>query len=129
MIPGLTLSPALVLSGLLAISVGVNAWQLSMHIDTEKDLTAVKGTLTTVRGDLAAQVSLTQTCSASVATLKDEADKAAVAHAAAVAAARLENKARTTKAVKILSTPPSVPGDQCKSIAALLGDWRKGRVK
>lgn len=129
MIPSFKLSPALVAGGLLAVSLLVNLWQINRHVVIEKKLTAAEEAVKKVKGDLAAQERLTGACSDSVAALKREAELAAEASKAAIAAARAENSTKTTRAIKTLSTPPSVPGDQCKSITSLVGDWRKGRAQ
>lgn len=128
MTPSFKLSPTIVAGGLLAISLCINLWQINRQIDVEKKLTEAQERVKTVKRDLGAQERLTGACSDSVARLKEEAVLAAAASASAVAAARAENSAKTTRAIKTLSTPPSVPGDQCKSIASLVGDWRKGRA-
>lgn len=128
MIPKLTLTPTSVAVGLLAVSLLVNLWQINRHVKVEKKLTTAEEAVKTGKRDLKAQVALTQSCSDSVATLKREADEAEKAHAEAIKAAQAKNQTHTAKAMKILSTPPSVPGDQCKSIVNLVGDWRKGRT-
>lgn len=129
MIPSFKLSPALVAGGLLAVSLLVNLWQINLHVKTEKKLTKAQESLKTAKADLAAQVKLTGACSDSVARLKEEAAIAAAASASAIAAARAQNGTKTARAIKTLSTAPSVPGDQCKSITTLVGDWRKGRAQ
>ena len=129
MIPAIKLSPALVAGGLLAVSLLVNLWQINLHVKGEKKLTEAQESIKKLKDDLAAQERLTGACSDSVAALKREAELAAEASKAAIAAAQEQNKTKTTRAIKTLSTPPSVPGDQCKSITSLVGDWRKGRAQ
>lgn len=128
MIPSFKLSPALVAGGLLAVSLLVNLWQINRHVAIEKKLTAAEEAVKKVKGDLAAQVKLTGACSDSVAALKREADEAEKLHAEAIQKAQAKNTVYVTRATKTLSTAPAVPGDTCKSIASLMGDWRKGRA-
>lgn len=62
-------------------------------------------------------------CSDAVADQRAAESKAARAEAAD--GARSHNQ----KADSILSTPPAVPGDDCRSARVRVADWFKGRAK
>lgn len=128
MIPSIKFSPVAVAGGLLAISLAINLWQINRHVKIEKKLTTAEEAVKTGKRDLAGQVKLTAACSDSVDAMARAAEEAKAAHAKALLEAQKNNSTHQGRAQKILSTAPSVPGDTCKSITSLVGDWRKGRA-
>lgn len=68
-------------------------------------------------------------CSDAVEDLRILADERAAEAKAARAAAATKAKGHNQKADSILSTPPAVPGDDCRSAQVRVADWLKGRAK
>lgn len=66
-------------------------------------------------------------CSKSVAALEDVAKQNALKHADAVASAASAAFVRGQRAQKILRTPPSTPGNDCKSADDRARAWLKER--
>lgn len=69
------------------------------------------------------------TCSDAVEDLRTVADQRAAEAKAARAEAAARAKGHNQKADSILSTPPAVPGDDCRSAQVRVADWLKGRAK
>lgn len=68
-------------------------------------------------------------CSDAVDDLRTLADQRASEAKAARAEAAAKAKSHNQKADTILTTPPAVPGDDCRSAQLRIGDWLKGRAK
>lgn len=67
-------------------------------------------------------------CSAGVKRLQAAADKRAEEGAKAQAEARAKAETHEQRAHKILSSPPAVPGDACKSAERAIDDWLSERI-
>ena len=105
---------------LLVISLAGNAWQ---HRSAGKTLERA----VTAENDLKSTKNAAKLCSDSVRALKDEADKAEKAAKLDIDKAKLEADERVKKARKIVITPPSVPGDDCRSALDRAREWQKGQ--
>lgn len=106
-------------AALLAISLLGNAWQ---HRSAGKTLERA----VTAENSLKTTQNAAKLCSESVRTLSAEADSAAKAAKIDIEKAKIEADERVKKARKIVITPPSVPGDDCRSALERARDWQKG---
>lgn len=68
-------------------------------------------------------------CTASITTLQDEADARAMRAIPALAAAQARALSAQQRAQQILSTPASVPGDDCQSARERAALWLQGRAQ
>ena len=106
-------------AALLVISLLGNVWQhRSAGKTLERAVTAESALLSTQNA--------AKLCSDSVRALKGEADKAAAAAKVDIDKAKAEADARVKKARAIVITPPSVPGDDCRSALDRARSWQKG---
>ena len=106
-------------AALLVISLLGNVWQ---HRSAGKTLERAVA----AENDLKTSKNAAKLCSDSVRALKDEADKAAEAAKVGIEKAKRDADARVKKARQIVITPPSVPGDDCRSALERARDWQKG---
>ncbi len=84
--------------------------------------------VTAVTGERDAARLTAQQCSDATDTLKKLADQRAKEADAARAQARKAAAGRNARADAILSAPPAVPGDDCKSARMRVDGWLKGRA-
>ena len=67
------------------------------------------------------------TCSASITSLESAAKAQKAQAEVAIAAAEAKARTRNQSADRILSTPASTPGNDCKSASDRATEWLKGR--
>ncbi len=115
------MSAAQVLALLLALSVAANA-ALGWAYLGQRD-TAVVATTETKQADGVARA-----CGDGVKTLAKQAEKRHTEAAPKVEAARQQAEEAGELAIQIISTPPAVPGDECKSAQAARDDWWERRT-
>jgi mannitol-specific phosphotransferase system IIBC component len=77
--------------------------------------------------DLIQERTLSKQCSDSVKALETAAAKAQEDNRKAIELAAGTNTNKVKKAQKILSTPPTVPGNDCKSASDRIQSWLKER--
>ncbi len=105
-----------------AVSLVGNALLLNAWLGARDDATQA-----TERRDTAR--SAASVCSDATEDLRKRADAQAKFAEAEIAKARKAATARQVTAQTILSTPASVPGDDCASASQRAHDWLAGRVK
>jgi hypothetical protein len=69
----------------------------------------------------------TATCSSSITSLESDAKAQKAQAETAIAQAQASAKTRNRSADRILSTPASTPGNDCKSASDRATEWLKGR--
>ena len=98
----------------------------SLQTDLDKQVQAtadMQAERDKARTERAAALDAAETCSASVAALKDAADKRAEAAAPARQQAARTAHTNQQRAAAILAAPPSVPGDDAASAQAQIDAW------
>ena len=112
-----------ILTGLLialALSVAGNGVMTKLYLGARDDVTQAKDNADVVNAAAA-------TCSASIVSLESAAKAQQAQSEVAIAAAQAQAKTRAQRADKILSTPASTPGNDCKSASDRATQWLKGR--
>lgn len=105
----------------LLISLASNAALGWAWLGARDDVTALTGQRDEARADASA-------CSDATEALREQADKRAAEAKKATAAARTAAADKQSRAQAILSTPPSVPGNDCASARDRADDWLHGRA-
>lgn len=103
---------------LFSLSIVVNAVQFTLLGKANKRATQAESA-TQVASDAASA------CTLSVELLKKNADAAALVAQVKIDAAKKTELRRSAKAQTILATPPSVPGNDCKSALDRASTWLK----
>jgi hypothetical protein len=103
-----------------------NGLQKRLDEEIEK-VAAVTAERDKARTERAAALDAAETCSASVAALKDAADKREKDAAPARQQAARTARTNQQRAAAILAAPPSVPGDDAASAQAQIDQWLKER--
>lgn len=105
----------------LLISLAGNVALGWAWLDTRDDFATATVQRDQARGDASA-------CSDATEALREQADKRAAAGKTATAAARAVAAGKQGRAQVILTTPPSVPGDDYASARRRADDWLLGRA-
>lgn len=111
---------------IIALLIGVIGLGVSTAI-LYTDLQSTKKKLQESEAAVASQKTQTQTCNDSVAKLEQDAIDNAAANATAVKQAKKDADARVARAQRILKTPASTPGNDCKSAQDRVQSWLKER--
>lgn len=106
----------------LAVSLAGNGWLATAYLGVRDERTEVKGERDQAR-------SAANTCSEQVDQLQAVAATRAASAVQAIAAARKADQAKQSRAQQILSTPATVPGNDCKSADDRARSWIAGRAK
>lgn len=106
----------------LALSAAGNWWQHNQWLDQHDETLQARNTAK-ANGEAA------KLCSDGTARLQSEARRLELEGKALRDAARKAATERQTRAQQILSTPPSDPGDDCKSAQTRATRWLEGRGK
>lgn len=109
-------------SSLLLLSATGNYWLFKDRDEVRSELATANAALKTAR-DAGAL------CSASVERLGLEAKEAATRNEGLIEAAKKTNGAQQVKAIQILATPATRPGNDCGSATDRGLNWLKGRAK
>lgn len=104
----------------LLLSLGANAVAVKAYLSA-RDRATVAVT------DRDSERAAASACSDSVEALADLAGKRAKESAEAVAAARQAAKLAQSKAQRLLTATPAVPGDDCRSAAVQMDSWLTDR--
>lgn len=110
------------LGGLLACSLAGNAYLARSILEVRDERTQAIGERDQAR-------SAADTCSEATEALRTAADKRAKDAQLQLAAARKATLDAQGRAQHILSTPPTVPGDDCRSASDRVRNWIKGRAR
>lgn len=120
------ISPKLIIvaasAAVFATLAGVVAFQRSQIDKKNAEIVALQ--LSLKQSQDAAQI-----CSDSVADLRKQSDEREKKGLDAIEAAKANALKAKSKADKILSTPPSVPGNDCQSASDRVNEWLKDRSK
>jgi hypothetical protein len=114
------MSAALVVLLVLALSLGGNAWQ--WHRNGVEHDARVK-----VEADLTTANNATKACNDSVTELERQARIARRREPRAAQGSREPPRAQESLAQQILSTPATVPGNDCQSARDRVVNWLKAR--
>lgn len=106
----------------LGLSLAGNAGLSYLLLDARDRATAAESSRDQWKGSA-------ETCSASVDELQKQAARRLKESAAATEAARVKALEGFKAADRILSTPASTPGDDCKSAQDRAAEWLKGRAR
>lgn len=121
--------PGVPILGALVLSIAVNAALGWAYLGQRDQTATARAAVTTMERERDGARAAASVCSDAVEDLRIVADKRAAEAKAAHAAAAAKAKSHNQKADAILSTPPAVPGDDCRSAQARVADWLKGRAK
>jgi hypothetical protein len=112
--------PALIFLLVLVTSLGGNAWQWHRNTVEHDARTAAEAHLQTAN-------EATKACNDSVTELEQQAKDRSDENAKLRLEAQNRRKAQESLAQQILSTPATVPGDDCKSAGDRVRNWLKAR--
>jgi chromosome segregation ATPase len=114
------MSAALVVLLVLALSLGGNAWQ--WHRNGVEHDARVK-----VEADLTTANNATKACNDSIGELERQARDRDAENTKLRQEAQNRRRAQESLAQQILSTPATVPGNDCQSAKDRVANWLKGR--
>lgn len=126
----LVIAAALVAVALLAWGVRGYVQASALRADlsnTQAALEKTTGERDKARSEREAALSAAQACSRSVAAMKEAADEREASNARARQQAADKARAHQHRASAILSTPPSVPGDDAASAQDRIWKWLENR--
>lgn len=112
-----------ILTGLLialALSLATNGVMTKLYLGARDDVTQAEDNADVANAAAA-------TCSASITSLESAAKAQKAQAEVAIAAAEAKAKTRNQSADRILSTPASTPGNDCKSASDRASEWLKAR--
>lgn len=113
----------------LALSIAANGLLGWAYLGQRDEATAVRKDLSAMQTQRDGARQAASACSDAVDDLRTLAEQRAGEAKAARAEAAARARGHAQRADQILTTPPAVPGDDCRSAQVRVADWLKGRTK
>lgn len=126
---GLAVIPGSPLIWAAGLSIALNAALGWAYLGQRDKTTKAESAVTAMEQQRDGAREAASACSDAVEDLRTLADQRAAEAKAARAKASARARGHNQKADSILSTPPAVPGDDCRSAQVRVADWLKGRAK
>lgn len=113
----------------LVLSLAANGLLGWAYLGQRDEATAVRKDLSAMQTQRDGARQAASACSDAVDDLRTLAERRAGEAKAARAEAAARARGHAQRADQILTAPPAVPGDDCRSAQVRVADWLKGRTK